>query len=160
MKIKLPALLVFFALGVTSIFGCGGGGGSNPPPAPDLTGEWIGNFASNESVDSFEISFNIIFQDGDSFEGTWISRSGAIIYDGVVDGFVYPSNDGRWLVDLSLSWGGVTCCVPLFGCSDFPEESLNMLGYFENESIIDETTYHGFICSGETGKLIVSRRPQ
>lgn len=148
------------ALGIAPIIGCGGGGGSNPSPAPDLTGEWIGNFVSSENDYSFVISFNVDSQDEDSFEGTWISHAGAIIYAGVVDGYVYPSNDGRWLVGLSFSWGSVTCCGPLFGCYDFPEESLDMLGYFENETIIDEAAYHGFACSGEAGTLIVSRQPQ
>jgi hypothetical protein len=160
LKIKLFALLALLAFGIAPVIGCGGGGGSSPLPAPDLTGEWIGNFVSEENVDSFEISFVISSQDGDSFDGTWINRSGAIIYAGVVDGYVYLSNDGRWLVDLSLSWGSVTCCVPLFGCSDLQEESLNMLGFFESEAIIDEATYHSFICSGETGTLIVSRQHQ
>ena len=159
MKIKSSVLLIFLLLWIAPIIGCGGGG-SNPPPSPDLTGEWIGNFVSNENVDSFEISFDISSQEGDSFEGTWISRSGVIISAGVVDGYVYPSNDGRWLADLSLSWGSVTCCVPLFGCSDVPEESLDMLGYFEHESIIDEEAFHDLGCSqSESGKLNVSRKP-
>ena len=157
---KFLGLAFIFVLGVISIISCGGGGGSNPPPPPNLTGEWIGNFVSNENADSFEISFEISSQNGDSFGGTWISRSDVIINEGVVDGYVYPSDDGRWLVNLSLSWGSVTCCAPLFGCSDFPEELLDMLGYFENESIVDEEAFHDFGCiPGELGKLTVSRQP-
>ena len=157
---KLLGLAVILVLGFVSIISCGGGEYSDPPPAPDLTGEWYGNFALNEDVDSFEITFDIDSQDGDNFEGSWIGRSNAIINAGIVDGYIYPSNNGRWLANLTLSWGSVTSCVPLFGCSVFSEESLDMLGYFENESIIDEEAFHDFGCSqAEIGKLRVIRQP-
>ena len=156
---KLLGLAVVVVLGVLSIISCGGGGSSNPPPAPDLTGEWHGIFVPSENADSFEIYFDISSRNGDNFEGTWISSSNVIITSGSVEGYIYPSNDGRWLVDLSVVRESVTCCVPLLGCYDLPLESLNMLGYFENDSIVDENAYHGFICSGESGTLTVSRQP-
>ena len=156
---KLLGLAVIFILAVISIISCGGGGSSNSLPAPNLTGEWYGNFVSSENSDSFEIYFDISSKNGDNFEGTWISSSSANITSGSVEGYIYPSNDGRWLVDLSLVRESVRCCVPLFGCSDLPLEALYMLGYFENDSIVDEEAYHGFYCTGEHGTLIVSRQP-
>lgn len=158
---RFLGLAVILLLGIGSIISCGGGGGdSNESPSPRLTGEWVGTFVSQENENSFEIHFDISKQNGDNFEGTWISSSIVNITPGSVEGYVYPSNDGRWLVNLSLSWGKVTCCVPLFGCSDFPEESLDMLGYLENGSITDEEAVHHYGCTtSAAGTLTVSKEP-
>ena len=159
---KFIGLIAIFILVVASISNCGGGGGgdSNSPPPPNLTGEWVGEFVSNENTNSFEVYFDISKQNGDNFEGTWISSSNANIAPGSVDGYVYPSNDGRWLVNLSLSRESVTCCVPLLGCYDLPLESIDMLGYFGNNSVADEEASHYYGCSvKEIGTLTVSRQP-
>ena len=162
MKLQIiPIYIKFFLMAslTFSLLACGAGGGdSYPSSPPNLTGEWIGAFVSNDNTNSFDIYFEISTQKDENFEGTWISSSNANITPGSVDGYVYPSNDGRWLLNLSLSRGGVTCCVPIFGCYDSPLESLDMLGYFENESVTDEDASHGFSCSGEAGTLIVSRQ--
>ncbi|MDH3575469.1 MAG: hypothetical protein OES33_11775 [Desulfobulbaceae bacterium] len=143
-----------------SLLACGGGGGNPDSPPPHLNGQWVGTFVSSDNTNSFEIYFEISAQNGESFEGRWISSTIVNITSGSVEGYIYPSNDGRWLVDLSLFRESVTCCAPLFGCSDRPLESLDMLGYFENDSIIDEEASHDYGCSlGELGKLTVSRQP-
>jgi len=156
---KLLGFVTLLLLVIVSIISCGGGGDSNSSPPPNLTGQWVGAFVSNENTNSFEVYFDISKQNGDNFEGTWISSSNANITPGSVDGYVYPSNDSRWLVNLSLYRGSVTCCVPLFGCYDLPRESLDMLGYFENQSVLDEEASHHAGCSlTEIGTLIVSRQ--
>jgi hypothetical protein len=162
MKLNISRIFIYILLVACLTLGliaCGGGGGQDSSP-PDLSGQWAGTFVSSDNTNSFEIYFEISTPNGDSFEGTWISSTIVNINSGSVEGFVYPSNDGRWLVSLTLLRESVTCCVPLLGCSDLPLESLDMLGYFENESVADKEASHHYGCSLlEIGTLSIYRQP-
>jgi hypothetical protein len=160
---RYAGVLFVFMFGFLAIIGSGGGGGSEPSP-PKLIGDWKGTFVSSDNSFLTEITFSISTQNGDNFEGTWTGSTNSPFFStGKVDGYIYPSSKGdMWRVNLDLYSGRVTCCVPLFGCYDRPRESFNMLGYFENESVVDEEASHRFACIGgdELGTMTVSRQPQ
>jgi hypothetical protein len=169
MKSKLPpvasrfaGVLFVFGFGFLAIIGSGGGGGGDPSP-PRLIGDWNGTFVSSDNSFLTEITFSISTQSGDNFEGTWTSSTNSPFFStGIVDGYIYPSsNAGMWRVNLEIYHGKVTCCPPLFGCYDLPRESFNLLGYFENESVVDEEASHRYGCTGggELGTMTVSRQP-
>lgn len=151
------SMFTFIALAFSlTIISCGDNGDSHPPP-PDVIGSWSGTFVPDGSfagaLDNVVIDINITTQNGESFEGTWGSS-------GRVTGYTNPSNDGRTLVDFSLSRGGmVPCCVPLFGCWERAYEVVDMYGYLENgNSVTDLDAYHRVGCPySAIGELTLTR---
>ena len=154
---KFFGFAAILVLGIGTIISCEGGGDS----FPNLTGEWVGTFDSSEGTDSFEVYFDISKQTDDQLEGTWTGSSIFSITPGSVRGFVYRSDDSRWSVSLSLSRGTTQCCYPIAGgCYDRPIESLDLTGYFENESVVDEDAGRFVFCGIEKGTMKVFRQQQ
>ena len=153
------------ALALGSLFivlaGCGGGGGDNGSSGspPDMTGNWIGIFTSTDGGYTQTIYVAITVQNNDTFSGIW--ESDILSSKGQVEGFVYPSDDSRWIADLEMTQGDiVTCCVPLLGCYEWPSRMITMFGYYENingqKTIVDETASYNYGCLVRDGTMTLT----
>ena len=152
------------ALGFLICFlaGCGGGGGSDSPGSPpDLTGEWVGTFTANDGGADETISLVIVDQNGKNFSGTWDSTT--LVSQGQATGYIYTSNDNRWIADVDMTQGDdITCCVPLLGCYTWPSTQISMSGYYDNIngsiSIVDEDVSSNYGCLIHYGTMTLTRQ--
>ena len=142
--------------------GCGGGGGSDSSGSPpDLTGEWVGTFTSNGGGAAETVSLVIVDQNGEDFSGTWDSN--ALVSEGQVNGYIYPSNKKPWIADLDMTQGDdITCCVPLLGCYTWASRQISMSGYYDNVngsiSIVDEDASSNYGCLIHYGTMTLTRQ--
>ncbi len=143
--------------------GCGGGGGDNSSsgPPPDMIGDWVGIFTSADGGYTQSIFVVITDQNKDTFSGTW--ESDTLSATGQVEGFVYPSNDSRWIADLEMTQGDIiTCCVPLLGCYEWPSRQITMFGYYGDvngvKSVVDESASYNYGCLITDGIMTLTQQ--
>lgn len=147
---------------ICSLAGCGGGGGDDSPGSPpDLTGAWVGTFIINDGGAVQTISLAIVDQNGEDFSGTW--NSNTLVSEGQATGYIYPSNDKRWIADLDMTQGDdITCCVPLLGCYTWPSRQISMSGYYDDVngsiSIVDEDASSNYGCLINYGTMTLTRQ--
>ena len=134
-----------------------------PAPTPNLLGTWSGTYISSSNAGfSFSINIEINQQISDTFTGAWkLSTSNDWPADSIVEGYTYPSNDGRSLVDFSLTSGGmISCFSPLFGWFEHPQESLSVFGYLTNNAVTDLNAYYRYGCStADSGEITLTLQP-
>ncbi len=139
--------------------GCGGSAGDNDSSGspPDLTGDWVGTFTSNDGGNTQTVYMVVTNQKKKNFSGTW--ESDVLISQGQVSGSIYPGNDNRWIADLDMTQGDdITCCVPLLGCYVFPFTQIYTSGYYESESITDEAASYNYGCFTTDGVMTLTRQ--
>lgn len=158
----MKKIILAFVFLTCFLASCGGGGGSGSSGTPpEMTGDWIGVFTSTGGDYTQTIYISITDQNQETFSGVW--ESDTISATGQLDGFVYPSNDSRWLADLEMTQGDlITCCVPLLGCYEWPSQMITMFGYLDDvngqKSIVDESASYNYGCLVRDGTMTLTRQ--
>ena len=159
----MKKLALVFGFLICFLGGCGNSGGDNDSPGspPDLTGEWVGTFTSNDGGASETITLVIVDQNGEKILGHWDSNT--LVSQGQANGYISPINDKRWIADMDMTQGDdITCCVPLLGCYTWPSRQISMSGYYNNVngsvSIVDEDASSNYGCLIHYGTMTLTRQ--